>query len=175
MVRRVKHPLPFPLSSFRESAPMRFHTCLKFLAFAGVLGVLAACQDSEAQAERHFESAMALMAEGDTARAAVEFRNVFQNNGQHVEARANFAAMLRRDGDIEGAYSQYLRFVEQWSDYVEARVALSEMALVGQFWEEARRHGARVLSLAPDDPATDVIAINLAYLDAVEAEDAVGR
>jgi tetratricopeptide (TPR) repeat protein len=152
---------------------MRFHTSLKFLAFAGMLGVLAACQDSEAQAERHFENAMALMAEGDTARAAVEFRNVFQNNGQHVEARANFAAMLRREGDIEGSYSQYLRLVEQRPDHLEALTALSEMALTGQFWDEARRHGARILELAPDDPATAVIAVNLTYLDAVETEDAV--
>jgi hypothetical protein len=80
-----------------------------------MLGVLAACQDSEAEAERHFQNAMALMEEGDTARAAVEFRNVFQNNGLHVEARANFAAMLRREGDTEGSYSQYLRLAEQQS------------------------------------------------------------
>ncbi|MEE4120035.1 MAG: tetratricopeptide repeat protein, partial [Paracoccaceae bacterium] len=96
-----------------------------------------------------------------------------QNNGQHVEARANFAAMLRREGDIEGSYSQYLRLAEQRPDHVEALTALSEMALTGQFWDEARRHGARVLELAPDDPATEVIAVNLAYLDAVETEDAV--
>ena len=154
---------------------MRFYTWLKFLVFAGILGLLAACQDSEAQAERHFENAMALMAEGDTARAAVEFRNVFQNNGQHVEARENFAAMLRREGDVEGAYSQYLRLVEQRPDHVEARIALAEMALAAQLWDEARLHGAEAVERAPDDPATDVIALNLAYLDAVEAEDAVGR
>jgi hypothetical protein len=52
------------------------------------------------EAERHFQNAMALMAQGDTARAAVEFRNVFQNNGLHVDARANFAAMLRDEKAI---------------------------------------------------------------------------
>jgi hypothetical protein len=33
--------------------------------------------------------------------------------------------------------------------------------------------GAAVTELAPDAPATAVIAVNLAYLDAIEAEDAV--
>jgi tetratricopeptide (TPR) repeat protein len=150
---------------------MRLFNWLKLLGFVGMLGVLAACQDSEAEAERHFQNAMALMEEGDTARAAVEFRNVFQNNGLHVEARANFAAMLRREGDTEGSYSQYLRLAEQQSDHVEARTALAEMALVSGLWDEARRHGAEAVSLAPDAAATQVIAINLAYLDAVEAED----
>src|SRR6056297_1940444 len=173
MARRVKHPprFPFFIAIILRVCPMRVYTWLKFLAFAGMFGLLAACQDSEAQAERPFENAMALMAEGDTARAAVEFRNVFQNNGQHVEARANFAAMLRREGDVEGSYSQYMRLVEQRPDHLEALTALSEMALTGLFWDEARRHGARLLELAPDDPATAVIAVNLTYIDAIEAED----
>jgi tetratricopeptide (TPR) repeat protein len=152
---------------------MRFLKCLKWLGVAGMLTVLAACQDSEAEAERHFQNAMALMEEGDTARAAVEFRNVFQNNGLHVEARENFAAMLRREGDVNGSYSQYLRLVEQQPDHVEARIALAEMALVQGFWDDARNHGSEAITLAPDTAATDVIAVNLAYLDAVEAEDAL--
>jgi thioredoxin-like negative regulator of GroEL len=125
---------------------MRFLKCLKWLGVAGMLTVLAACQDSEAEAERHFQNAMALMEEGDTARATVEFRNVFQNNGLHVEARENFAAMLRREGDMNGSYSQYLRLVEQQPDHVEARIALAEMALVQGFWDEARNHGSEAIS-----------------------------
>jgi tetratricopeptide (TPR) repeat protein len=143
------------------------------LGFAGMLTVLAACQDSEAEAERHFQNAMALMEEGDTARAAVEFRNVFQNNGLHVEARENFAAMLRREGDTEGSYSQYLRLVEQQPDHVEARIALAEMALVKGSGMRRAITVPRPSRLAPDTAATHVIAVNLAYLDAVEAEDAL--
>jgi tetratricopeptide (TPR) repeat protein len=154
---------------------MRFSTWLKLLVFAGMLGVLAGCQNSEERAEQHFQNALALMAEGDIARATVEFRNVFQNNGLHVEARETFAAMLRREGDIQGSYGQYLRLVEQRPDHVAARIALAQMALTGQFWDEARVQGARAIELAPDDPATAVITVSLAYLDAVEAEDAVAR
>ena len=37
------------------------------------LGLLSACDSSEERAEKHFETAMALLAEGDEKRAIVEF------------------------------------------------------------------------------------------------------
>ena len=136
---------------------------------------LAACQDAEEQAETHYQNALAFLAEGDTARASVEFRNVFQNNGQHREARSGFAAMLRETGDSRRSYSQYLRLVEQYPDDVEGRTALAEMAIEFQNWEEARRHGERVAELAPDAASTQIIALSLRYADAVEADDAPAR
>lgn len=149
-------------------------TLLMVMALAMVTSV-AACQNSEEQAEEHFQNAMAFLAEGDTARASVEFRNVFQNNGQHREARQNFAAMLRETGEIEQSYSQYLRLVEQYPDDIPARIALAEMAISFQSWEEAERHGRRAIDLAPDDPAVSVISVYLDYVAAVDDEDAVAR
>ena len=52
---------------------------LKTLALLGVLTVLAACQSSEERAEAFYQNALALIADGETARATVEFRNVFRN------------------------------------------------------------------------------------------------
>jgi hypothetical protein len=71
-----------------------------------------------------------------------------------------------------GSYSQYLRLVEQQPDHVEARIALAEMALVRVLGRGAPPW-CRGHQLAPDTAATEVIAVNLAYLDAVEAEDAL--
>jgi tetratricopeptide (TPR) repeat protein len=136
---------------------------------------LAACQDSAEQAETHYQNALAFLAQGDTARASVEFRNVFANDGFHRDARAGFAAMLRDQGDLQQSYSQYLRLVEQYPDDLEGRTALAEMAIEFQNWAEARRHGARVTELAPDAPASRIIALNLAYADAIEAEDPEAR
>jgi len=67
------------------------------LAVAAVL-TLAACQSAEERAEEHYQSALALLAEGDLARATVEFRNVFELDGLHVEARRTFAQALRDGG-----------------------------------------------------------------------------
>ncbi len=136
---------------------------------------LAACQDSEEQAETHYQNALAFLADGDTARASVEFRNVFQNNGQHREARSGFAAMLRETGDARRSYSQYLRLVEQYPDDIEGRTALAEMAIEFQNWEEARRHGERAAELAPDAASTQIIALSLRYADTIEADDPAAR
>jgi tetratricopeptide (TPR) repeat protein len=148
---------------------------LKLFILVAAMSVLAACQDSEEKAETHFQNALALIAEGDTARASVEFRNVFEHNGFHRDARASYAAMLRRQGDVQQAYGQFLRLVEQYPEDAEGRIALAEMAIAFQNWDEARRHGARALLLAPDDPAIPIITLNLAYLDALDAEDVEAR
>ena len=140
------------------------------LLFGLALG-LAACQSSEDRAEEHYQNALRLIEEGDVDRAIVEFRNVFQNDGLHREARTRYAQLLRETGNVRGAFSQYLRLAEQYPDDVPARIALALMALEGQNWEEARRHGERAIELAPEDPAIPVIALNLAYADAIEAED----
>jgi hypothetical protein len=49
------------------------------------------------------------------------------------------------------------------------------MAIATQNWPEARRHGARAVELAPDAPGIEAIALNLAYAEAVEAEDEAAR
>lgn len=143
-----------------------------FLCFLG----LAACQSGEERAEEHYQSAIALRDSGDFDRARVEFLNVFQNNGRHRGARSDFAAMLRDQGDLRGSYSQYLRLVEQYPDDVEGRIALAEMALQFSNWEEAARHGARVLEMGlQEDPRVTVIEVYLDYLDAIEEDDAPAR
>lgn len=148
-------------------------TSFVFLTFVSM--ALAACQGGEERAEEHYQNALALMAEGDLDRARVEFLNVFNFNGQHREARADFAAMQRDRGELQESYSQYLRLVEQYPDHAEGRIALAEMALEFQNWEEARRHGEAAREEAPEDPRVEVITLYLNYLDAVEEEDALAR
>ncbi|MEJ6396247.1 tetratricopeptide repeat protein [Gymnodinialimonas sp. 2305UL16-5] len=153
----------FSLSLFRPVAAL------------AVVAVLAACQSSEERAEGYYQNALQLIAEGDTDRAMVEFRNVFQHNGQHREARRDLAELLRADERLQEAYGQYLRLVEQYPDDVEGRVALAEMAIGFQSWEDAFRHGDEAVELAPDDPRVAVIAINLDYARAIENEDELAR
>lgn len=137
---------------------------------------LAACQSSEERAEEHYQSALALLAEGDLERATIEFRNVFEMNPRHQDARRSFAAALREAGRTENAYGQYLRLIEQYPDDIEARIALAEMASESQNWDELERHGSRAIAQAPEgDPRIAIIAANLDYAAAIEAEDASAR
>lgn len=140
---------------------------------------LAACQSAEERAEGHYQSALALLAEGDLDRATVEFRNVFELNGTHVEARRTYAQALREAGRISEAYGQFLRLAEQLPDDVETRIVLAEMAMDTQNWAQLRVHGERILSLVPaelrDDARIDVIAVTLDYSGALEADNVAAR
>ncbi len=150
-----------------------------FVAALFLVLTLAACQSAEERAEEHYQSALALLAEGDLARATVEFRNVFELDGLHVAARRTFAQALREDGDIAQSYSQFLRLAEQLPDDVESRIALAELAMDTQNWEQLNVHGSRILALVPEenrnDPRITVIAVVLAYAQALEAENETAR
>ena len=74
---------------------------------------LGACDTPAEKAEAHYQRALALLAEGDTARAALEFRNVFRLDEAHSAARFAYAGLLRDRGDTGGALSQLQRLVEQ--------------------------------------------------------------
>ena len=132
---------------------------------------LAACDTAEERAEKHFQSGMELLEQGDVDRALVEFRNVFDLNGQHKEARLVYARVLRERGQLGEAFGQYLRSAEQYPEEIESRRALAEMALEGGNWDEAERHGRAAEGLAPGDPTVRAVIAALDYRSAVLARD----
>ncbi|WP_299784534.1 tetratricopeptide repeat protein [uncultured Roseobacter sp.] len=137
-----------------------------------LLLVLVGCKSVEEQAEEHFQSGLALMESGDYDRAIIEFRNVFQLNGSHQEARHKLAEIhLDHRDDMRSAYGQYLRLVEQYPDDFKARIALAELAFMVQNWEDVERHGAAVERLNPEDPRSKAIIIARAYRAAALAEN----
>lgn len=141
------------------------------MALVAVLS-LSACQSSEDKAEAHYQSALQLLAENDEERAIVEFRNVFQLNGFHKEARQAYADLLVKRGQSTEAYSQYLRLIEQHPDILPVRQTLTELAIGRNDWDEARRHGDAAITLAADDPRSQSIATVLAYRKASVDRDA---
>lgn len=136
---------------------------------------LAACESSEERAAKHHKSALELIEKGDLDRALVELRNVFRLDATNVAARRDFARTLRTMGRRDQAFAQYLRLAEQLPDDLEALTALSTLALDAQDWKTLRLYGPRLMTVAPDDPQSVLIDLNLRYLDAVEADDPVRR
>ena len=108
-------------------------------------------------------------------RALVEFRNVFQLDGKHLNARLTYARIQRERGEFAEAYSQYLLVVEQYPDNLEGRLALAEMAIDRNDWQEAQRHGQAAFKLAPEDPMAEVIAALLDYQTAAVNKDSAGK
>ncbi len=151
--------------------PPLFRLALALVLVAG----LAACDSAEERAEKHFQSGMQLLETGETDKALVEFRNVFNLNGRHREARRTYAEVLSSRGDTRGAYGHYLRLVEQYPDDGPALIELAQMAFESQNWEEFDRHGAAAVAAAPAEAAVKAIDVGLKYRAAVLAEDAAAR
>jgi tetratricopeptide (TPR) repeat protein len=128
---------------------------------------LAACDSAEERAEKHFQSAIELMESGDPRRALVEFRNVFSLDNNHKEARLAFARTNRGLGNISAAYSSYLRVSEQDPQNMEARLALTEMAVVAQNWREAERHGTVLVQADPPIEGSEIPTLALNFRQAV--------
>ncbi|MBB5723645.1 putative Zn-dependent protease [Loktanella ponticola] len=144
---------------------------IKGAALCAVLA-LSACEDAADRADAYYQSGLALLAEGDTDRALIEFRNVFEHDGFHKEAREIYADTLLDLGRTTDAYSQYLRLIEQYPDTPSVRLTLAEIALVRNDWDEVRRHGTAAIALTPDDPRAQAVAAAIAYTTALRADDA---
>ncbi|MDU9006140.1 tetratricopeptide repeat protein [Sedimentitalea todarodis] len=147
---------------------------LAILLTAG-LSVAAACDSSEERAESHYQSGLALLEEGDVERALIEFRNVFELNSTHEGARAAYARALHDRGQLNEAYGEYLRLVEQYPENVEGQRALADIAATTQNWSDAEIHVAKALALAPDDILMLSIDNAVDYFNAVKAREDEGQ
>ncbi|MEB8388437.1 tetratricopeptide repeat protein [Rhodobacteraceae bacterium KMM 6894] len=148
----------------------QFRTYLIAALFCFTL-LLAGCQSDEEEAEEHYQSALALLEQGDAERALVELRNVFQKDGFHKESRLLYAQKSRELGRTAEAYRQYLRLIEQYPDTLEARVALAEMAIASNDWGEIQRHGTAAVEILPDQPNVQSINLYLKYRQSVLSGD----
>lgn len=138
---------------------------------AGLTLSLAGCKTAEERADEYYQSGLELLEQGDVDRAIVQFRNVFDIEGTHYEARKKLAETLLTRGDAKQAYSQYLRLAEQYPDDLETRIALSQIAFDQSQVTEFERHVTRAVELAPDDPQVKALDIARRYRDATAAQD----
>ena len=124
----------------------------KLLIGVILAATLAACDSSEERAERHYQTAITLLAEGDEDRALIELRNVFELNGFHREARRLYASTVLAQGNWAEAYGQYRRLVEQYPDDLEANLILARMSLDNGNFEESRPFIDPLVAADPQDP-----------------------
>lgn len=134
-------------------------------AMSGAL-FLAACESSEEKAERYYQSGLSLLEQGDTERALLELRNVFNHDGFHFDGRKLYADTLLEKGDVTSAYGQYLRLIEQYPNTPDVRMILARIAIDRNDWTEAERHGKAAIDLDPDDLEAKALSLTLAYRQA---------
>ncbi len=132
---------------------------------------LAACKSEEEQAAEYYNSAMDLLAAGDTERAKVELRNALQIDTFDVESRRAFAQIMMKENSPDVAYRNYLYIVEKNPDTPDVRLILAELAIEFGELAEARRHGEAAIALVPDDPRAKILQAVFDYQEAQEAGD----
>ncbi|CAN0587758.1 unnamed protein product, partial [Ectocarpus sp. 12 AP-2014] len=144
------------------------------LGLAASLTVLAACDSAEERAEKHYQCGVELLDDGDVNRALVEFRNVLALNDSHKEARAAYAQAARGIGNISESYANYLRLVEEFPDDNVSRLALVEMAILTQNWNEAERHAVELVAAEGEVEGREVAELALEFRKAVIDQDTAG-
>lgn len=155
----------------RRDARLRLRGGLLVLA----LLALTACKPDEDAAAEHYQRALSYVAEGDAARARVEFLNTLSRRPNHFEARLAYAALLQQSGALDAAYAQYTRAIEQVPDHLPTLLTLSELAMLSRDLDAAHRYTRRAAELAGGTEAVRARQAVLAYSDAVTREDPEAR
>lgn len=150
---------------------MTAQTIFRTLAVIAALTVLTGCDSAEDRAQKHYENGLQLVENGDYARALVEFRNAVALDQNSMEMRLAFGKAARLAGNIPESYTQYLRVVETTPGNMEARLALTEMAIGAQNWEEAERHGEALIQANADLDGVSSAKLALEFREAVVAEN----
>ncbi len=136
---------------------------------------VAGCKSDSERADEYFQSGMELLEAGDTDRAQVEFRNVFEFEENHLGARMALGNMFLEQKKTGQAYGQFLRVAEQYPEEFDPRPILAELAFSANNWDEFERHGAVAVQMRPDEPAVQAIDIGMRYRTVTLAEDAPAR
>lgn len=155
-----------PIGTEVSASKLVRQLCLSAL-FASTL-LLSACETSDEKAEKHYQSAIELIQNGDDARAKVELLNALKLNALHREARFEIAALLRRDGKIGESIGQYLKISEQYpGDHFANRTLAEIFAELGR-WEEMESYLTAALEAEPEDQLTNALKIIFDYRNAIE-------
>lgn len=164
---------PFQPTTFDLLEPrMRILPSLGPILLAATLA-LTGCDTAEERAEGHYQRALELLAEGDMDRAMLEFRNVFKLNGEHAQARLQYANTLREQGNIREAFGHYLLLVDQDPNNVVAQRNLAELALTSQDPATAKTHIEKAYALDPQDPLIRALKATVDYQNEDGREGAI--
>lgn len=145
-----------------------------FAARAAVLAMVAAlagCDSAEERLAEHYERGQALVEEGRSRQAGLEFRNALQINPDHAPSRRALAALLEETGDLRGALANYRAAAELDRTDLSSQIRTGQILLVGGDVAGARSFAEAAFALAPEDP--EALALNAAVAaregDAAEA------
>ncbi len=127
-----------------------------------VAGLLVGCSSSEERATEHFERGKELLADGESVKASLEFRNALQLKEGYPEAAFALAEVEEGQGHLDGAARLYASVAEQWPKDVKSRLRLTYILLTAGQTEDASKFVEEALAISPSDPNALVMKATIA-------------
>lgn len=107
---------------------IRFMRAAATIVFVTI--AMAGCDSVEERVARHAERGAALVAEGDDARARLEFRNALELQESHAPSRLALAGIYEREGEFAAARANYALAAELDRSDAESRWRLARLDLL---------------------------------------------
>lgn len=129
---------------------MRVRRSAAAIIVTSLLLLLSACDSPEQREAQHLEKGQALAADGELAKAAIEFRNALKINPTNVAAKFMLAEALEKQGNLPAALSTYQDVSLQDGEHRPAQIKLGQFALMNGDPIAAERYADKAISLAPE-------------------------
>ncbi len=125
---------------------------LRVCSLAALAVLAAACDSPQERAQSYYERGLKFVAEGDTVKANLEFRNALKLNNDFVPALYQLAKVEAGNRRLDRAARIYLRIVDQDPEHVDARVELASILLLAGQIDQALKIADQAYALAPENP-----------------------
>lgn len=130
------------------------------LASLLILGLVAACDSAEERARGHLESGLALLAEGNPVKAAIEFRNAIRLDKTLAVAHMELGKIVQDNGNLAVASNHLRTAAELDETLMEAHLHYGQIMLTANKVDEALESSITAFQLAPDN--IDVLVLKAA-------------
>lgn len=115
-----------------------------------LLLALAACDSLEERVAGHYERGQALLEQGDSDKAVLEFLNALKLDDNHAPSHMAIGQIDESRGNLEGAFGRFRRVVDLQPENIDARLKVTRFLLLGEAVEQAETEMQAVLKLDPN-------------------------
>jgi 4-amino-4-deoxy-L-arabinose transferase-like glycosyltransferase len=122
------------------------------LALAALLGRFPRVGEEHPRATAHYNTAVALEAQGQPARAVDAYRAALRDHPDFTEAHVNLGSLFARGGDLRGAIAEEREALRARPDDPTAHTILANALLQSGLLDEAETHYRAALATDPDFP-----------------------
>ena len=121
------------------------------LLAVSVLALAAACSSPEQKLERYSQNAAELLAEGDLAKAYIQYQNAIKINEEHVPSLLGLAEIAEQRQDFQAMFGFLQRIVRLDPTQVEAQVKIGKLYLIGSDETTALEQAEKALAIEPEN------------------------